>query len=180
MAYFTHKVEEYGVYFFDPHYYETTEPYHANLRAVCREVCSCDGTCLTCTFDKVTKSPHVHRSKLLPEFFQMFEKQFVYQQHSPYLVRFDVISESSIDFFNSVLATLQVTISHTPVEVKVSTIGVIVSMVDNQFGVLQFPSGAGTEKAFFSAKSLFKDGWSYQGDPMKLPRESDLVLANFH
>lgn len=34
LAYFQHKVEEYGVYFFDPYYYETTEPFHANLRVV--------------------------------------------------------------------------------------------------------------------------------------------------
>ena len=47
-------------------------------------------------------------------------------------------------------------------------------MIDNQFGILQFPSGnpdGSTEKAFFSAKALFRDGWVYQGDPMKLPRE---------
>lgn len=36
-AYFSHKVDEYGVYFFDPYYYENTEPFHANLRLVsCR------------------------------------------------------------------------------------------------------------------------------------------------
>ena len=33
-AYFSHKVEEYGVYFFDPFYYESVEPFHANLRSV--------------------------------------------------------------------------------------------------------------------------------------------------
>lgn len=32
LAYFEHKVEEYGVYFFDPYYYENTEPFHANFR----------------------------------------------------------------------------------------------------------------------------------------------------
>ena len=26
------KVDEYGVYFFDPHYYEMTEPFHESLR----------------------------------------------------------------------------------------------------------------------------------------------------
>ena len=33
-AYFSHKADEYGVYFFDPLYYEQTEPFHANLRIV--------------------------------------------------------------------------------------------------------------------------------------------------
>ncbi len=63
------------------------------------------------------------------------------------------------------------TISKQLVEVKINTVGIVVSMVDNQFGIIQFPSGTGTEKALFSAKSLFKDGWLYQGDPRKLPRE---------
>jgi len=30
-AYFSHKVDEYGVYFFDPNYYEKTEPFHSSL-----------------------------------------------------------------------------------------------------------------------------------------------------
>jgi hypothetical protein len=30
-AYFLHKADEYGVYFFDPLYYETKEPFRANL-----------------------------------------------------------------------------------------------------------------------------------------------------
>ena len=34
LAYFNHKVDEYGVYFFDPDYYEKTEPFLANLREV--------------------------------------------------------------------------------------------------------------------------------------------------
>jgi hypothetical protein len=33
-AYFSHKADEYGVYFFDPLYYESTEPFNANLRLV--------------------------------------------------------------------------------------------------------------------------------------------------
>ena len=33
-SYFSHKIEEYGVYFFDPLFYESTEPFHANLRLV--------------------------------------------------------------------------------------------------------------------------------------------------
>ena len=32
LAYFMHKVDEYVVYFFDPYYYEMTEPFHANFR----------------------------------------------------------------------------------------------------------------------------------------------------
>jgi len=134
VAYFSHKVDEYGVYFFDPYYYETTEPFHANLRVV-------------------TKSHGSHRSKLLPNFFSMHDDLFVFQPHSPYLV----------------------TISKKPVEIKINTVGIIISMVDNQFGIIQFPVGSGTEKAFFSAKSLFRDGWLYQGDPMKLPRKKALV-----
>ena len=31
-AYFSHKADEYGVYFFDPFYYENTEPFHESLR----------------------------------------------------------------------------------------------------------------------------------------------------
>jgi len=33
VAYFTHKVDEYGVYLFDPLYYEKTEPFHSGLQA---------------------------------------------------------------------------------------------------------------------------------------------------
>ncbi len=62
-------------------------------------------------------------------------------------------------------------ISKQPVELRTNTVGIVVSMVDNQFGIIQFPNGTGTEKALFSAKSLYKDGWLYKDDPMKLPRE---------
>ena len=31
-AYFSHKADEYGVYFFDPFYYENTEPFHESLK----------------------------------------------------------------------------------------------------------------------------------------------------
>lgn len=34
VAYFDHKIDEYGVYFFDPYYYETTEPFYSNLKLV--------------------------------------------------------------------------------------------------------------------------------------------------
>ena len=50
-----------------------------------------------------------------------------------------------------------------------NTTGVIVSMVDNTFGILQFPHGSGTEKALFNAKSLYQDAYPFSGDPMKLP-----------
>jgi len=56
-AYFSHKADEYGVYFFDPLYYEETEPFHANLRIV-------------------TKMFNNHSSKLIPSFFRQYKKQF--------------------------------------------------------------------------------------------------------
>jgi len=128
VAYFTHKIDEYGVYFFDPLYYERTEPFHANL---CQET----------KFNGNTE-------KLVSKFFAMHKGTFVYQKISPYLV----------------------TISREPVEVKVNVTCVVVSMVDNQFGILQFNGEGGkTEKAMFSAKSLYKDGYNFNGDPVKLP-----------
>ena len=130
VAYFTHKIDEYGVYFFDPLYYERTEPFHANL---CQET----------KFNGNTE-------KLVSKFFAMHKGTFVYQKISPYLV----------------------TISREPVEVKVNVTCVVVSMVDNQFGILQFNGEGGkTEKAMFSAKSLYKDGYNFNGDPVKLPRK---------
>ena len=44
--------------------------------------------------------------------------------------------------------------------------GVIVSMVNNQYGFLKFGSG---QKALFCAKGLYRDGWQYSGDPLRLP-----------
>ncbi len=90
-----------------------------------------------------------HRASLLPAFFRQYKNVFDYTAHSPYLV----------------------TLSRQPVEVVINTTAIIVSMVDNRYGVLQFPSPNGdgsTQKAFFSAKTLFKDGYVYQGDMMKL------------
>lgn len=125
-AYFSHKADEYGVYFFDPQYYENTEPFHESLRQ---------------TTGKLT----AHRSKLVPEYFKQFSEQFKFTQHSAYLV----------------------SISKQPgVEVLTNTTGVIVSMVNNQYGFIKFGS---SEKALFCAKSLFKDGWLYTGDPLRLP-----------
>jgi len=125
-AYFSHKADEYGVYFFDPQYYENTEPFHESLRQ---------------TTGKLTQ----HRSKLVPEYFKLFSQQFKLTQHSAYLV----------------------SISKEPgVKVLTNTTGVIVSMVNNQYGFIKFGS---SEKALFCAKSLFKDGWLYTGDPLRLP-----------
>jgi len=52
--YFSHKVDEYGVYFFDPLYYESTEPFHANLRLV-------------------TNSFGTHWSKLIYSYFKLYK-----------------------------------------------------------------------------------------------------------
>ena len=51
-AHFKDKADEFGVYFFDPLYYETTEPYHANLRLV-------------------TNSHSTHYSKLIQTYFNI-------------------------------------------------------------------------------------------------------------
>lgn len=59
-AYFSQKVDEYGVYFFDPLYYEDTEPYHANLRLV-------------------TNLNNTQKMKLVPAFFKKYKKQFHYK-----------------------------------------------------------------------------------------------------
>lgn len=125
-AYFSHKADEFGVYFFDPIYYENTEPFHESLR-------------------QATRKPNAHRSKLVPEYFKQWNAQFKLEQHSPYLV----------------------SISKQPgVKVLTNTTGVIISMVNNQYGFIKFGSG---QKALFCAKSLFKDGWQYTGDPLRLP-----------
>ena len=52
------------------------------------------------------------------------------------------------------------------VKVVTNCTGVIVSMINSQYGFIKFGAG---EKALFSAKSLFKDGWQFSGDPLKLP-----------
>ena len=49
-AYFSHKADEYGVYFFDPFYYENTEPFHESLR-------------------QVTAKPSANKGKLVPIYF---------------------------------------------------------------------------------------------------------------
>ena len=59
-AYFSHKADEYGVYFFDPLYYEQTEPFHANLRIV------------TNAFSNAS-------NKLVSHYFRLFKKEFYFQ-----------------------------------------------------------------------------------------------------
>jgi hypothetical protein len=66
-AYFSHKADEHGVYFFDPLYYEETEPFHANLRVV------------------TNLYNNQKTNKLINAFFKRYKKQFHYKQLSPYL-----------------------------------------------------------------------------------------------
>jgi len=128
-AYFSHKSDEYGVYFFDPFYYENTEPFHESLR-------------------QVSSRPNTaNKSKLVSTYFSSagMKDQFKFQQHSAYLV----------------------SISKQPgVKIVTNTTGVIISMINNQYGFIKFGSG---ETALFCCKSLFKDGWQFSGDPLKLP-----------
>ena len=126
-AYFSHKADEYGVYFFDPHYYEDTEPFYASLKLAC---------------------PKATKATLVPSFFasEGMKEQFSYRRHTGYLVS---ISKQS-----------------SGVKVVTNTTGVIVNMINSQYGFIKF--GA-SEKALFCAKSLYKDGWQFSGDPLKLP-----------
>jgi len=128
-AYFSHKSDEYGVYFFDPFYYENTEPFHESLR-------------------QVSSRPNMsNKAKLVSTYFNSagLKDQFKFQQHSAYLVS---ISKQQ------------------DVKIITNTTGVIVSMINNQYGFIKFGSG---ETALFCCKSLFKDGWQFSGDPLKLP-----------
>merc|ERR1719317_990983 len=128
-AYFSHKADEYGVYFFDPFYYENTEPFHESLR-------------------QCSSNPNMqNKSKLVSSYFNAvgMKDQFKFQQHSAYLV----------------------SICKQPgVKIVTNSTGVIVSMINNQYGFIKFGSG---ETALFCCKSLFKDGWKFSGDPLKLP-----------
>jgi len=122
-AYFSHKVDEYGVYFFDPNYYERTEPFHESLQH--------------CTQGA--------RSRLVASYFQQNKAIYSFKNHTNNLA----------------------SVSKQPGrKVMTNTTGVIVSMVNNQYGFLKFGAG---EKALFCAKALFRDGWQYQGDPLRLP-----------
>ena len=60
-SYFSHKADQYGAYFFDPLFYEETEPFHANLRVVNNEY-----------------NDHAAK-KLIPTFFKKYKKQFHYK-----------------------------------------------------------------------------------------------------
>lgn len=126
-GYFSHKVDEYGVYFFDPLYYESTEPFHANLRLV-------------------TNSYGTHRSKLIYSYFKIYKNQFTFKRHSNCLV----------------------SISKTDTEVVTNTFGVVSSMIDNSYGIVQFKHGHQTEKAIFCSSTLYNDGFVYDKDPTKL------------
>jgi len=129
-AYFSHKADEYGVYFFDPFYYENTEPFHESLRQC------------------ITKPDINNKSKLVFNYFSSagLKEQFKFQQHSAYLV----------------------SISKQPgIKIVTSKTGVIISMINNQYGFIKF--GDSGETALFCCKSLYKDGWQFSGDPLKLP-----------
>lgn len=127
-AYFSHKADEYGVYFFDPLYYEETEPFHANMRIV-------------------TNTYNNHSSKLVPNFFKQYKKQFHFQQLSPYLV----------------------SISKTETEIVQGVTGVLLTMLDNNYGLIKFNRGTESCIALFSINALFKDGYQYRRDPKVLP-----------
>jgi len=122
-AYFSHKVDTYGVYFFDPSYYENTEPFHEALR-LCTEGI---------------------RDRFVCSYFKKLKNKYNFVSHSHNLVSL------TKDFKTKVITR---------------TTGVIVSMVNNQYGYIKFGSG---DKALFCAKSLFRDGWHYTGDPLRLP-----------
>jgi len=122
-AYFSHKVDEYGVYFFDPTYYERTEPFHEALAL--------------CTTG--------NRQRLVSSYFSSMKSSYSFVSHAQNL------ASLTKDFKTKVIS-------------KVT--GVIVSMVNNQYGYIKFASG---EKALFCAKALFRDGWLYTGDPLRLP-----------
>jgi len=130
-AYFSHKIDEYGVYFFDPLYYITTEPFHANLRLV-------------------TNYYGPNKNKLVATYFKKYKDQFHFTQHSQYLV----------------------SVSKVKVKREVNCIGVIRSMINNNYGIIQFQTSTngsqGSKTALFHAKSLFKDGFVYDRDPLKL------------
>jgi len=130
-AYFSHKADEYGVYFFDPFYYENTEPFHESLKQ--------------CT---TIKPAQTGKNKLVSSYFSSpgFKDQFKFRQHSAYLV----------------------SISKQPgVKIVTNKTGVIISMINNQYGFIKF--GDSGETALFCCKSLFKDGWQFSGDPLRLP-----------
>ena len=74
------------------------------------------------------------------------KEQFAYKQHTSFLAS---ISKKTSN-----------------VKVVTNCTGIIVSMINAQYGFIKFGAG---EKALFSAKSLFQDGWQFSGDPLSLP-----------
>ena len=44
----------------------------------------------------------------------------------------------------------KVTISKEPVDIRINQMGIVVSMIDNQYGILQFPSGQDCESGHLS------------------------------
>lgn len=73
--------------------------------------------------------------------------QFHFTRHSPFLV----------------------SISKTKTDQLTNTFGVVHSMINNLYGIIHFRNGTSTEKALFCAKSLYKDGFMFERDPMKMP-----------
>jgi len=126
-AYFLHKADEYGVYFFDPLYYETKEPFRANL-LMATNVSSA-------------------KKKLSSLYFKKLKSQFHFGQHSEFLV----------------------SISREETPIEVNCYGVIRSMVNRNQGIIEFQSTTGVERALFSTRTLFQDGFPVVGNPEELP-----------
>lgn len=139
------------MYFFDPRYYEGTEPFHAALRLACPNQVPLLLLLLPyriLTLSAPAPLPHQVRSSLVQSYFDSegMKEQFQLRKHS----------------------TFHLSVSRLSSKVKVvtNTTGVIVSMINSQYGFIKFGAA---EKALFCAKSLFKDGWQFSGDPLKLP-----------
>lgn len=128
-AYFSHKVDQYGVYFFDPLYYEETEPFHANLRMV------------------TNIYGNNQKTKLVHAFFKKYKKQFYYKQLSPFLVA----------------------VSKVETEVITGVTGVIATMFDKKYGLINFNRNSESCLALFSVNSLYQNGYKLNADPKSLP-----------
>ena len=86
-------------------------------------------------------------AQLLNYFISINREQFYFTHHSDCLV----------------------SISKIKTEVVTNTVGIVSSMIDNSFGIVQFKHGNESVKAIFCARTLYKDGFIYDKDPMKLP-----------
>lgn len=60
-------------------------------------------------------------------------------------------------------------ISKAETEVVVGMTGIIVSVLDQKYGLIQFSRGSETCMALFSMSALFRDGYQLYGDPKALP-----------